>query len=750
MYTKYTTNDAVRHAEIVLRLFTHTTDVYEHRPRQAENDKWKRFKTGSCTRLTAQHLQDHLTGKHLYATQSVRNGLTSCITIDDDHGGIEAAQRTVNHLADQGILTFAHAYQSLHLDGSLRHDGSHLYVPLSAANDADLMKRATRNLLETTGYATDEILHRIALPFGCNTWASNEYGNLILPYQQPIKLTHLAHGVELLIAHNALVTNDPAIIAQHAPSIVLRPVEPRYKPDSPIYTNGVNVHHSELPGRFNETIRTMLNECGMKSYRNAKNNYQCICGFHEHEDKTPSIGIDSAKDLCYFNSPQCRWHNNGRPYTPFSLMQAISFNGDYKAACDEVRRRLGLPDWVSSPTLKSQIKELGLKLKENRSVSEKQRAVLRAIYLQCWLNNTTILDLSAEKIAQLAEVALITAKRALQSFDGKYLKKHGRNQAQSHQFGTLRIEIFLKPSMSLGECLNEPGFDANETAVLAAPRAENQAPPTLIELTNRLIALKVESSVNIKDSITIKEKKRVDQLAPNPEQSSSSLIVYPRDSDSVVVDAPCSVFTPVIYRDDLETLVRAFYQSSKENKLRCTIKKVIEHVHSVYPSAKIATITAIHNRLQKEKKDAPLDKLKAELPTMSDRQLAQELKYAQNCVNKYKGNPFHKRILDTIEVEIARRNTEKIRSTEPKAIGETSVSASVNLEQIVKVDAPNDLLGIASDLIADQAYSEYELLKAQYPQFYFATDERYSYQKWAGLIPDQTADDVLSAMAMAA
>ena len=46
------------------------------------------------------------------------------------------------------------------------------------------------------------------------------------------------------------------------------------------------------------------------------------------------------------------------------------------------------------------------------------------------------------------------------------------------------------------------------------------------------------------------------------------------------------------------------------------------------------------------------------------------------------------------------------------------------------LDPPDELLNWAAQLITEERYDDYEALKKEYPQYYFATDERYSYQQF--------------------
>ncbi len=61
-------------------------------------------------------------------------------------------------------------------------------------------------------------------------------------------------------------------------------------------------------------------------------------------------------------------------------------------------------------------------------------------------------------------------------------------------------------------------------------------------------------------------------------------------------------------------------------------------------------------------------------------------------------------------------------------------------------DAPLELLRIACEYIADSAFAEYEQFKAQHSEFYFASDERYSYQVWCSLVGDHVVPDMVITM----
>ena len=320
----------------------YSTDLYRQQPLHSTS-RWLRFEAGSKTQPTPAHFAAHLAGKRgaTYAALFSNGEQTQLVTADDDHGGIEAAQAAVNALAAKGIASFAIARRSIHADGSERHNGSHLFVPLDSPINTTAARRTLAALLKTTGYSTSEILGKSMFPFGHHrqTPDGHAYGTLIQANQPPHPLASPRHGLELLAAAGYEPTSaavfshyTPAETRQDAPQAT----QPHHR--APISTGS----HQDVVRTFNETysVHEVFNWAGYR--RRGCRNYHCTCGNHHNGDKTASIGVDREAKHAYFNAPACQYHNQGRPYTAFSLFQTIQHSGNYHEAINAARSLLNM------------------------------------------------------------------------------------------------------------------------------------------------------------------------------------------------------------------------------------------------------------------------------------------------------------------------------------------------------------------------------------------------------------------------
>lgn len=320
----------------------YSTDLYRQQPLHSTS-RWLRFEAGTKTQPTPAHLAAHLAGKRgaTYAALFSNGDLTQLVTADDDCGGIEAAQAAVDALAAKGIASFAIARRSIHADGSERHNGSHLFVPLDSPINTTAARRTLAALLKTTGYSTSEILGKSMFPFGHHrqTPDGHAYGTLIRANQPPHPLASPSHGLELLAAAgyeptSAAVFNNhtPAETRQDAPQAS----QPRHRAS---ISSG---SHQDVVRTFNETysVHEVFNWAGYR--RRGCRNYHCTCGNHHNGDKTASIGVDREGTHAYFNAPACQYHNQGRPYTAFSLFQTIQHSGNYHETINAARSVLNM------------------------------------------------------------------------------------------------------------------------------------------------------------------------------------------------------------------------------------------------------------------------------------------------------------------------------------------------------------------------------------------------------------------------
>lgn len=298
---------------------------------------------GTPQPLTREHILDHLAGTATYgAVYADESGITTLLVADDDYGGVERAQRAVDRFNACGIDVCAVARSSLRGDGTPRHNGSKIIMPVAAGVDATEAKRAFKALCQLNGYSTDEVMRRAELPFGRSLWApaNDEYGQLILAGRAPQRITSGMHGMQLLMAAN-LNPVDPDYLLSFAPP---KPEPTTPKPASTPYRGGA-LHNcdKDVVAAFNahNTARDVLE---WQSWRQiGPVNFRCGCASHPNGDRTPSIGLNSEGTLAYFNAPACRYHNQGRPYTAFSLWQHLAHQGDYKATVSAARYLLNMP-----------------------------------------------------------------------------------------------------------------------------------------------------------------------------------------------------------------------------------------------------------------------------------------------------------------------------------------------------------------------------------------------------------------------
>ncbi|GAA5531427.1 hypothetical protein Hgul01_05252 [Herpetosiphon gulosus] len=178
-------------------------------------------------------------------------------------------------------------------------------------------------------------------PFGHHrrTPHGHAYGTLIQANQPPHPLASPDHGLELLAAADYEPTSA-TIFSHHTPAETRQdaPQATQSRRSAPISTGS----HQDVVRTFNETygVHEVFNWAGYR--RRGCRNYHCSCGNHHNGDKTASIGVDREGKHAYFNAPACQYHNQGRPYTAFSLFQTIQHGGNYHEAINAARGVLNM------------------------------------------------------------------------------------------------------------------------------------------------------------------------------------------------------------------------------------------------------------------------------------------------------------------------------------------------------------------------------------------------------------------------
>lgn len=323
------------------RLIGPASALFDQKPRRPGGNKWKATNPGQSTTPAREHYKAHLSGAATHAATLIRDGMTSLGNADDDHGGIEQAQRTVDDLADRlGLFVFAIARRSLDDTGAPRHDGSRLFLPLDQPGPAPVVKAAMAAILAPSGYSTSEIMRRAELPFGRSMWtpAGDEYGQLIRPGMPPVRIENAAHGLRLIAMYQP---NDRDYVLSLAPEAPQALPLPRRATEQPSGAKRITGGHRDVVAAFEQ--RYTVHDVLINHRRIGPVNYCCNCTAHPNGDRSPSIGIDNAKGLAYFNAPACRYHNQNRAYTAFSLFQYLDHGGDYKAAVNAARDLLNMP-----------------------------------------------------------------------------------------------------------------------------------------------------------------------------------------------------------------------------------------------------------------------------------------------------------------------------------------------------------------------------------------------------------------------
>ena len=476
-----------------------SSDLYYQQSRTGRNFKWLRLVKGQATDPTADHFRAHLDGTATHAVSYQQGGLTTLAVADDDHGGLAAAQAAVNHLADQQIPAFAIARFSLHLDGSPRHNGSRLFVPLDVPSPVIAIRPALTVLLGACGYSTSEILKRAELPFGRSLWtpSGDEWGQFILPYRAPQPITSGWQGLELLLVAEGQQPASAAHLLSFAPPAVpLHMPVPRHPTGQPTLNA---VDHRQVVQQINHGY-TVHDVCRWKGLRPCgPRNYRCDCGQHPHNDQTPSIGISADGQRAYFNAPGCRYHNEGRHYTAFSLWQTLSHHGDYYAAVDAGRTLLNLPSFPATPLAvprESKVPQATPPIKEPTEVVQIISAITqraqqdRSLTKAEQITLQTIVRLAAERawcapttaeLAELTGYSQPTAKRSVAALgEAAYLAKHP-NQNQRGGYGPNILEL-LPPPILDGSFLIHPTGSIKETEIMGTAvltLAEHSAPCVL-------------------------------------------------------------------------------------------------------------------------------------------------------------------------------------------------------------------------------------------------------------------------------
>jgi hypothetical protein len=421
-----------------------TWQVYNQLDRNPQNQRW--ICTDNSGQISTDQLLQHLQGDVTLSTYFQQKRQVTLVATDDDHGGIDAAQAAVNRLLDHGLVAFAVHHQSVNFDGTHHHNGSQLFLKLNDTVLVNEAKAAMYALLKGIFWLKDgvelprpEISDKCRLPFGIHKWAVNPYGTLVLPYAEPIALVDSGqHGLSILAEQGILETRNDADHFLEFMPVAAPPVATAIPAStSKTIMRGKN---GDVVRAYNEryTAAESLQNCDF--YLTGPHNARCWCNKHDHNDMTASIGIDHKQNLIYFNAPACDFHNDGRPYTAFSLMQYAKFGGrsGFIAALDEARLDLNMPFKVIKAKVQSPVRlpqaapvelhQNAIKAiaKDYKVYSEKltaqQRQVLRIIFDKA--RNTGYAPIKWGSLSKLAGVHENTCKYAVKKFvkDGMLVK----------------------------------------------------------------------------------------------------------------------------------------------------------------------------------------------------------------------------------------------------------------------------------------------------------------------------------------
>lgn len=503
-----------------LELCGEMTNRYDQQDRRrGRPNKWLRSIKGQAVPVTPDDMLRHLSGDATYAaTYADADGMTMLLVADDDHGGIERAQAAVDGLKACGIDAWAIARTSIDDLGNPRHNGSKLLTRVVYPGlHLDDAKRAFKALCQLVGYSTDEVMTRAELPFGRSKWtpAGDEYGQLVLAGRAPQRIESGPHGMALLTAAG-LTPADPDHLMTFAPA------KPEPKPQAPVKreSTGATLENTaaDVIAKFNDTY-TVYDVFGWAGWRKiGPVNYRCGCGAHKASDRMPSVGISRKDGGAYFNTPGCRYHNDKRGYSPFSLNQHINHGGDYKAAMNEARYLLSMPfvptrkpaaDEVSTtPRTALQpaqvvpqdaidveriIEEIGRRVKAGvAALGELTTAVLRTI---CRLARAAggYAQASYETLADLSGVSESTARRAVERLERlRFIRKHA-NATPAGQYAANVLEIL--PQSATNDLAATAGTGVNTTPVGTESGIGEQSILSTIKEEECIPAFSIDTSI---------------------------------------------------------------------------------------------------------------------------------------------------------------------------------------------------------------------------------------------------------------
>lgn len=652
-------------AEAFLALLTHIHDRYDQQPRRPGAGKWRRNlgqdTPGTEQPITPQHLRDHLTGRATYAAHLTdQHGMARLVVVDDDHGGLAAAQAVVNHLARLGFIAWAIARRSLDADGQPRHNGSRLFMWLATPAHVDDLKPALAALVAPAGYATGEIMRRTELPFGRSRWtpAGDEYGQLVLAGHAPQKITSGEQGIWLLLERGGLVENDTARLLAHAPA---RPVPQPVTAEARRFAGAViSGGHADVVAAFNQTYTTrdVLSWRGL--HPQGAINYRCDCSAHAHGDKTASIGISVDSKLAYFNAPHCHYHNQGRPYTAFSLWQTLEHGGDYRAAVAGARKLLSMPFTpirlrqaeapaqqlhpaavapLSRQAARVCVAQIAARAERDRSLSKSTRRVLREV---CRLARATgLADPSWAALALTAGCAEPTARRAVATLVRRgYLAKHA-NATSAGQYAPNVLELLAQ--------------NQNDHY----PRNENDQ--SIDSIKEGEIHCTGDSAAVIEPSAGASASPDNSLFFNSPAGGDQPAAGKTVPAASLTGDALRSA----VWHVHATALLRVNTTTGEIGACRKSL--VIKYVHSIDPAVPLADIAICHAAVMAEKRLLEHEQYCIDLQGMSDHGVKGELKNHKRSRSRAeaKKRGYWNLKIRAAEIELARRAPRPIESQNP-------------------------------------------------------------------------------------
>ncbi len=468
--------------------------------------------------------------------------------------------------------------------------------------------------------------------------------------------------------------------------------------------------------------------------------YHCPCGVHRMTGDGSLLLIPSAVYGIVVKALNSACSLFGTIRAAFDVMKILEHHGDTASAIKAARAELNMPIKPREPLVFAPKAPAPSEARRVENPNDVVHAVLAHASRNFDLRKSehkvllALIDHAHDGIAQLSRrqlctltgLSLRTVETATARLNHKYFIKHedagksGGNVANIYQF----IKVFATPVQ-----------DVHATIYAQDNELEKNCDPLLL--------IKESKGGGIINHDHVFSSKQIDRTEWDSICEHEPEWVLRDDDDTVAStddlltvcaeDAPPSL-SPVEGTETTWEDVKLFIggllgTDGKRKRAKSLVKAVRGGMGIDWSDAKI--IAAVN---QARREQRVLGQYITKVKKLDIQELSREIDTVRLANTKHAKSRmigFYRAKLRIAQYEMNKRKPEC-----PVAVQDGSVATKLQntTDYIAAIDAPDELLNQAADLVTREQFAEYEKLKAEYPQFYFATDERYSYKKHRGLL----------------